>query len=156
MFQLFGILILALVLTGGYASCEHRRANGLEVAIAANKAEAARQLAEEQQLSKAAAINSQRDYDGAIKTLQDNAGKYPAGRLRDPGRGNSCPTAPGPSSGVAPAAPTGSELSEQTGSYLRAEADRADQAATYALKCREFVYEGQSIRQRLRANLKGN
>lgn len=134
MLYVVGILLAAILTLGGVASCEHKKVQALETQIEANKIEAERLLTQAKAQGKADAIASQKDFEDALKTLSDR-NKYYAGKLRDPGRTGSCPS-PGSPANVPADAPTGSELSDEAGSFLRGEADRADLAATYAEKCR--------------------
>lgn len=131
-------MLAAIVALGGIASCEHKEKAALVVQIESNKIEAKRQLDAAKVQGKADAISSQKDYDDALKTLSDSNRKY-VGQLRDPGRRPSCPSPASPVAGVLETAATGGELSIEAGSFLRAEADRANIAATYAAKCREFA-----------------
>lgn len=138
MIYLFGILFAALVAMSTVASCEHKKVGALTAQIEANKIEAKRLLEQAKAQGQLDAIASQKDYDDALKNLSDANRKY-AGQLRDPGRRNSCPSATGPVAGVPEESATGSDISEQSGKFLRSEADRADIAATYAAKCREHA-----------------
>lgn len=138
MIYVFGIMFAAILALGGLANCEHKKVGVLEASIAANKLEAKRMLVTEIQRGKVDAIQSQKDYDDALKTLSDR-NKFYAGQLRDPGRRNGCPASTSAGAGVPQDATAGSELSPELGNFLRSEADRADVAATYAAKCRDHV-----------------
>lgn len=144
MIQVVGILLVIILALSGVASCEHKRASGLETAIAANKIEAKRILddaiaknAKREDEDKQRNAANQKDYDEKIASLAADNLKY-AGRLRDPGRrdSGSCPASQaGTATGISQDATAGSELSPEAGIFLRAEADRANVAATYALEC---------------------
>jgi hypothetical protein len=150
--KLVAALTVALLLSAGLLKCERDKVHTLETQIEDNKREAARILREEKAANELTAKNAQRDYDDALKTLSATNARY-AGKLRDPGRRNSCPPAPGTAANVPATESTGSELSSQAGEFLRSEADRADQAAIYALECKKYV-DARSLRERVRANLK--
>lgn len=146
---LIGGLVLALLISIGFGGCEYKRANGLEAHIAANKIVAKQILDTAVAQGKADSIQSQKDYDDALKTLSIANRNY-AGQLRDPGRRVSCPSSTAPATGVPQDPAPSSELSPEAGKFLRDEADRADIAATYALKCQQYAIKP-SIRSQVEA-----
>jgi hypothetical protein len=144
------VLLGAVVLASGVASCEHKKVVALEVSIEASKEEAERLLNE--QLAKNAkqaaadkifAANIQKDYDEKLKEILDRPRdvKY-AAKLRDPGGQSSSCTQAGtaPQAQVPLATSAGCELSDAAGIFLRSQADTADTAAIYAQECRAYAY----------------
>lgn len=138
MTYVLGVLIAIILALGGVTKCQHGTIVTLEAQIEANKEIARRMLANEIAQGKADATASQKDYDDALKTLSDRNRVY-AGKLRDPGRRDSCPAPTGTSPSVPADSSSGSELSDSAGAFLRSEADRADVAATYAAECRKHA-----------------
>lgn len=149
MLYIFGALIAALFLVSGFASCEYKQVQTLQTSIAANKVIAKKMLEDEVARGKADSIQSQKDYDDSLKTLSARNKLY-AGQLRDPGRRNSCPSSASGVAGVPQDTTTGSELSPEAGKLLRGEADRADFAAVYALKCQQYAIKP-TIRSQIEA-----
>lgn len=131
MLYAFGILIAIILALGGLSKCQHEEI----VTLKADKKAAESLVEQAKTQGKADAIASQKDYDEALKTLVADRDKY-RGRLRDPNP-RACPAPT--STGVPADTSTGGELSDAAGAFLRSEADRADIAATYAAKCREYA-----------------
>ena len=144
-------LTAAFLIASGVASCEHKKVGTLTAQIKADKIEAGRLLEQAKKEGELNAKNAQKDYDEALAAARRRAGTY-TGKLRDPA-GKGCNPAPGAGAAVPQGAAPGSELSDEAGNFLRNEADRADEAAIYALKCQQFATKP-SILQSLEA-LKG-
>jgi hypothetical protein len=137
MLYAFGGLIAALLISIGYGGCQYKEVQRLETEIEANKVEAERLLNEAKKEGELNAKNAQKDYDEALVAIRKRASTY-TGKLRDPS-GKGCPAASPASPGFPQNTATGSELSDEAGNFLRNEADRADEAAIYALKCQQFA-----------------
>lgn len=148
---LLAALLAALVLATSVASCEHKKVNELKISIAATQKEAEHVLKTEVDKNAAQAIADklfattlQKDYDEKLtEILSRPSNPKFASKLRDPGgQSNSCPpTGASPQTDVSRQEPAGCELSDAAGKFLRAQADTADIAATYAQECRAYVYK---------------
>ena len=149
MFELLAGLALALLISIGVNSCQYKEVGTLKASIEANKVIAKKMLSDEVARGKADSIQSQKDYDDALKTLSITNRHY-AGQLRDPGRRNSCHGPAAGTTAVPQDTSTGSEFSPEAGKLLRSEADRADFAAIYALKCQQYAIKP-TIRSQIEA-----
>ena len=147
MLYVFGAMFAVILALGGVASCEHKRANTLEIGIEANKAQAklildaeTAKVAAKEKADKEFSVNIQADYDQSLKDL---AAKYQRelGRLRDPGRnGGACaPSGSGANPGKPNETADAGQLSTEASTFLYGEAKRADELRLWANTCYKFV-----------------
>lgn len=146
---ILGALVAAIGLAiGGYTFGVKTTAAKYEVAIKAQKLEAAMVLAQaikknadREEADRQRAITNQVDYDNSLKALVDSNRKY-AGQLRDPGRrqGSACPgSQASPGANTVEVVPVDNGISDEAGKFLREQADLADQVTLWGKSCFEFV-----------------